>query len=236
MQIDPWAWGYRWVIQAGKRQTIIMGFVFKAEKGRATISEKQTETNVLESSKILMIFEGNMRFKDKRVDSMLFSRGLIPTDFFYSPIAVWLWNIVLFLGIGFWIVIPIAFSGFFPLVMVYFGVSYLMAAYSNNSFALSKDSLMVVNPNFPFRKVTVYSLQEIEKVVIDEEKRIWGWVFGMAVINFISIEAGGKALKYHCAGLDLDAFDENMTEETMDTFQYELKARGVRTVFNLDTE
>lgn len=172
--------------------------------------------------------------KDKRVDKMLFARNLVDTDIYYSPIVAWLFFLVVVLAIAHGLVFQLAFSKYFPLLLLYILGGYTVCAFLNNSFALTQDALIVINPNFPFRQVKTYPLSDIRKITIDKSKWKWHFAFCIFGSNYIAIQTADDTKKYFCVGLELDAYDENLTEKTMDSFQDNLKGKGIQTVFKLD--
>ena len=114
-------------------------------------------------------------------------------------------------------------------------LGYLVVAYLNNSFVITENKILVVNPNFPFRRFIRYDLGQIQKVKIDSSKRLWiTMVFAHSGNNYIEITAAHKANKFYCSYLNVDAFDENFTENTMDDLYASLKQNNIITEFNLD--
>jgi len=110
-------------------------------------------------------------------------------------------------------------------------ISYLIAAYRNNSFVLTPTELIVINPNFPFKKVSKFSLDEITRIKIDEKKSMIVRLFAVLVDYYVAIEYKGISKCFFCIGLHPDAFDENFTEDTLDDLYYALKNKGVETQF-----
>ncbi|PAC29989.1 hypothetical protein BWI92_14085 [Flectobacillus sp. BAB-3569] len=50
---------------------------------------------------------------------MLFARNLVDTDIYYSPIVAWLFFLVVMLAIAHGLVFQLAFSKYFPLLLLY---------------------------------------------------------------------------------------------------------------------
>ena len=183
-----------------------------------------------------MFFTGALSIKDKRVDKMLLARNVTGADIYYSPIAIWFLLLVILAGINYWLIFMLALSKYYPLFLIYLAIGYVVSAYLNNSFALTQDTLIVVNPNFPFRQFKAYSLADIKQITIDKTKHRWHYFFVIFSRNFVRIQTSQTSEKYFCVGLELDAFDENWTDKTMDTFHCKLIEKGVPTIFNLDND
>jgi hypothetical protein len=179
------------------------------------------------------------RLKDRRVDRTLQKLGYEAAHckIFYSPVTVWLTYLALLLTA----LLPFAF-GLFALIYryttyfgLYFLAGYLMAAYLNNSIVLAKDKLLMINPNFPFRHLVSYNLEEIRNVKIDQSKWLWlTFIFAHGAGNYVEICTGSEAKRFYCTCLQLDAFDENLTKKTIDDLHFALRERNVPTEFNLD--
>lgn len=172
--------------------------------------------------------------KDKRVDKQLKKNGFDHFTLFYSPISFW---VVILVGIilsGAGLFYSILASEYIILIIPYLFISYLVNAYLNNSFALTGDKLIVINPNFPFRKFKSYNRQEIKKITIDKIRMPWFLYFAAFGKNYVQIETKENAsVKYYCINLEEDAYDENWTDETLDTFNSTLKDKGYPAVFNI---
>lgn len=177
---------------------------------------------------------GNLRVRDKRVNKMLTSRHLPDTDIYYSPLSSWILCLVLLLAGGLWIFFSQFFLQHYPWFLLYPVIGYLIAAYLNTSFALTNDALIAVNPNFPFRKLKVYPLKDIQLVIFDETRFKGHYLFAIWGRNYITIQTAQKKQRYYCVNLELDAFDENWTEKTIDSLHESLKDKGVPTSFKLD--
>lgn len=189
--------------------------------------------------KYTTMFYGSMRLRDKRVDKILGKAGYSNAEIFYSPIKSTLVWISMLLLIGMPLVIGLfikIFSGaFLGGAFLYILISYLLNAFLNNSFALSDDALIVINPNFPFRQLTVIPIDQVEKIEID--KAGWMWLFlAFAVTgnNYLSVHTSRGGNVYFCVALEMDAYDENWTEKTIDDLHQCLKGKGIPVQFNLD--
>lgn len=169
-----------------------------------------------------------LNLKDKRVDRMLNARGLHGADIYYSPIQSWLIMLLLVLTPVVFIGVGLSWALWYgAAVVVYLLLSYLANARLYNSIALKDDRLIIVNPNFSCRQVVLYDKQSITRIVIAEYKgRQWlGWLLVFKG-NYLQIECEGGVYIYHCSGLELDAFDENWTEKTIDTLADKLTELG----------
>lgn len=184
-------------------------------------------------------------YKDRRVDNLLGKRGYSPAKIFYSPIKVWIIGsfIILLMILSF--LIPVApkllpfINTFkeliFCLVLVYGIISYMVAASLNNSFIVQEEKFIVVNPNFPFKKVRIYPIQDIQQIKMSGAP--WmslAILFGPLGNNYIEVECSLGKTKYYCAGLDLDCFDENLTKLTLDDLHSELGKENIPVVFQFD--
>jgi hypothetical protein len=105
---------------------------------------------------------------------------------------------------------------------------YLVSAYSNNTFAITADELVIVNPNYPFRKHSVIPLAAISYLHIGEYSPTWRKLLLFLSNNYIDLTMGSDTSRYYCIGLEADAYDENLTEKTIEDFQNELEKRNVK--------
>jgi hypothetical protein len=181
-----------------------------------------------------MFFFGAMNLKDNRVDRMLAARGIESVDVYYSPIASWIYCLIMLIGVTLPLFFQFDLLLFYPLFLIYPLSGYLVAGYLNNSFAITEKQIHIINPNFPFRQFKSYFLSEIELVTIDKTTMKWHHIFCVLGDNYVAIKSGSNADKYFCAGLELDAFDENWTEKTIDTFDHTLRQKKVPVRFKLD--
>ncbi|HLP52332.1 MAG TPA: hypothetical protein VK154_15695 [Chitinophagales bacterium] len=175
-----------------------------------------------------------MSLTDKRVDRMLQRRNITATAIYYSPITAWLVTLLLFLmyfGLALYLIV---ISGYYLYMAIYLILGYLVAARMNTSFAVTDSELIVVNPNFPFNRIEVIALSDIEHVTIDRTRSRWHYAFLIFGDNYLLIKTKTSIMKYYCAGLELDAFDENWTELTIEDLHYALTKRGVGVTFNLE--
>lgn len=101
-----------------------------------------------------MVLTGiSAKLKDKRIDRILKKHGytLSNCEIFYSPITVWLFLLPFFLLT---IISTVSYFFFyliylFPLYfLLYFMLGYLVVGYLNNSFVITENKLLVINPNF----------------------------------------------------------------------------------------
>jgi hypothetical protein len=196
------------------------------------VSGKADTTHTKKKS--IMFFIGEMGIKDKRVDRMLIKRHFDNPDIYYSPVLIWVLCLFMLLPVTGWFVFQLAFLKYYPFLLTYFAIGYLINSYLNNSFAITENQLHIINPNFPFRRFKSYSISDIKQITFDETKRKWHYAFVIFSSNYIDIQTDKGSEKYFCVGLGLDGFDENWTEKTIETFNYKLKEKGIVTVFNLD--
>ncbi|MFA9213164.1 MAG: hypothetical protein ACEQSR_04870, partial [Candidatus Methylacidiphilales bacterium] len=140
------------------------------------------------------------KLKDNRVDKMLTSKGIVGGDIYYSTISVWIisLSIIILSGIGVFYLFASTIYGY--LLIPYLIISYLLNAYKNNSFALFDDKLIIINPNIPFRKVTIINNSEINLITIDKTKSNWSKLFLDFGENYLLIQTKNKLLKFYCSG------------------------------------
>jgi hypothetical protein len=183
---------------------------------------------------ISMLIGVGFNLKDKRVDKMLRSKGIMDADIFYSPIKCWL-VLLLLLGLQMGIIVIMILNTVYSLLLIpYFIISYFVNAYYNNSFALHEDKITIINPNFPFRQITTIDIQDIQCIVIDRDKRKWTpWFILIFRQNYLLIKTNNKKMKFYCSGLEIDCYDENWTEKTIDDLETELRQKGISTDFKL---
>lgn len=173
------------------------------------------------------------KLKDNRVDKILTSKGIIGGDIYYSPILTWIiaLSIILLGGIG--VVYLLASSIYGYLLIPYFIISYLLNTYKNNSFALFDDKVIILNPNFPFRKITIINNSEIKLVTIDKTKSNWSKLLLDFGENYLLIQTKDKLLKFYCSALEADSYDENWIEKGIDELELKFKEKGIQTEFKL---
>lgn len=186
-----------------------------------------------------MVLTGiSAKLKDRRVDRMLINYGYDVTkcEIFYSPITVWLFLCALLLLT----LIPFSFYIFYLAYLFafyfisYLIIGYLIVAYLNNSFVITEKKLLIINPNFPYRKFICYDLEQVNKIKMDSSKVLWiTSIFAHFGSNYIEIFTTKKVERHYCTSLDVDAFDENFTEKTIDDFCTSLKQHGVTVEFKL---
>jgi hypothetical protein len=182
--------------------------------------------------------EVSAKIKDRRIDKYLEKKGynLAECEMFYSPIT----------GFLFYLLILIAFTipwcVFFPLLilkypyyfLIYFTVQYLALAYLNNSYIITQQKLIVINPNFPFQKMKVYEFGEIENIKIDNSwLTLLTWIFLIFCSNYIEVHTTNKVHRFYSIFLNVDCCDENITEKTLDDFNDNLAKHNIATEFNL---
>lgn len=79
-----------------------------------------------------------------------------------------------------------------------------------------------------------YNFSDIDQIIIDKSyMRYITWIF-LTSGNYVDIVARGKYKRFYCTCLQLDAYDENMTELTIDDLHYALKDKRIPIAFNFD--
>jgi len=119
-------------------------------------------------------------------------------------------------------------------IFIYGCITYFISAYGCNSFAVSNDALIVINPYFPYRKYTVIPLSAIELAHIGAHKPVWAKMLIFFSGNYADIQTAGGTARFYCIGLEVDAWDENMTERTIEQFLYALERKNVNVQSSLE--
>jgi hypothetical protein len=177
------------------------------------------------------------KISDKRVDKILLENGYLlkQCEIFYSPIQVGIFYfLILFIT-------TIPYSLFFlneykylPYSLIYGILWYLFYSYSNNSFVISGNQLLVINPNFPFKKLSIHDFEQVQNITIDNTNfGFIGILFLSFENNFVKISTKDYTKKYYCLGLELNSFDENVTEKDLDDFHNSLQKIPINLTFNL---
>lgn len=172
--------------------------------------------------------------RDKRVDRILSRKGYQDANIFYSPIEAW---VTLFSGLVGTVLltglIVMLWSPWLLLLLPYIFIAYLLNARQCCCFALVEGKCCVINPNWPFRKFVVIELSEVESVILDEQRSGWKSLFTLSSSNYIEVRTAAGVKRFYCAYLQLDAFDENFTKQTIEDFQYALERAGIPVQMNL---
>ncbi|MEO1218759.1 MAG: hypothetical protein AAFY45_34825 [Bacteroidota bacterium] len=175
--------------------------------------------------------------RDKRVDHILSEKDIKPSQIFYSPILIWL--VFLFIVPG---ILGLSLMGYFLffgalnvyLAGLFLAISYLIAAYLNNSFAINGDKFYVINPNFPFRTFLEFEFTKIYVVRINKAK--WGllfYLFGFFGRNYVEVETAKGKFRFFCSGLELDVFEENLTDLSLNDLWSSLEEKEIPVEFKL---
>lgn len=175
-----------------------------------------------------------MELQDKRVNKIIARQGFKPEQVFYNPRGILLlplayaapvWGLLVYAGIPliFWSALWLLFYGL---------LMYLVFAKRGNNFVLTGQDLVVINPNPPFRSLTVIALDTITGAVIDEEKKNrYGYIFFWSQGYYLELHRPGGKTRYYCAHLAPDAYDEGFTKHTLDDLGFALERKGVPTQF-----
>jgi len=174
----------------------------------------------------------SMNIKDKRLDSILKLHNVDNPAIFYSPISIWLLLLCYLISMVGGIIIYL-FTTFYCIIFVvsYLIISYLIAAKNNYSFAIAKNKIFIINPNFPFRHFKTFDVGEIDCVIFKQKNTKIARLFFIFGINCVEIKVGSKYHSYACHGLEMDAFDENLTEKTIEDLHLSIQSLGVPTKF-----
>ena len=180
------------------------------------------------------------RLKSKRVDKQLQAAGYSDYEIFYSPLSVWATYCML-LPYGFGGFLPIAYNFLRPWIfpVAAFLAGYILIARSvasqlNNTFAITNNELVIVNPYFPFKKITSMKLDSILSVRISNQPFRLRKLFLCFDSNFIEIATqNGETTRFYCHGLEQDFYDENLTEKTIENLVYALEKRNIKVEYLL---
>jgi hypothetical protein len=179
------------------------------------------------------------KLKDRRVDRILIydDYNLEDCTIYYSPITgcfFYMGLLIVVLSVYFFLIIYYILVNFAIFLLLYCFIGYLVCAFLNNSFIITSKELIVINPNFPFKRFEKYDLTTIQKVVLDDSGLIlFSWIFLLSS-RYVCIIDELKQRKFYCAYLERDAYDENITEKNLDDFQAHLKKLSIKTEMNLD--
>ncbi len=170
--------------------------------------------------------------KDRRVDKMAQKMGYDNYQVFYSPIV----NSLVFATL-----MPMVIGGFslfflnlwYIYASAYLLLMYLIAAYLNNSFIITGNELLVINPNFPFRRFKKHALANIQQVDIEQS-----WGFSSLTLfnktNNIIVTTSTGYYIYCCESLEEDYYDRDTVEHTLDDLEYSLRSKKVIVHMNID--
>ncbi len=185
-----------------------------------------------------MILGVSAKIKDRRIDKCLETTGYNPgeCDIYYSPIIGYYFyvGISIFFIIPLWFILKILILKYLYFFIIYYALQYLVLAYINNSYAIYQNKLIAINPNFPFKKMTVFELTEIDKIKIGNSRLgFTTWILLILSSNYIEIYTTDKTQRFYSVLLEVDCFDENITEKTIDNFNTALCKHNIVTEFNL---
>jgi len=173
--------------------------------------------------------------RDKRVDRILRRKGYQDANIFYSPIEAW---VTLFTGLVGTVLltglIVMFWSSWLLLLLPYIFIAYLLNARQCCCFALVDGKFCVINANWPFRKFRQIALNQIESVTINERRMKWMMLFTLPRSNYIELKTEKGRERFYCAYLELDAYDENFTKQTIEDLQYALECAGIPVEMKLE--
>ena len=175
----------------------------------------------------------SLKLVDKNVDKILLNSGYEKPEIFYSPItsliAFWGMLISMILLPLTLLIIDILFSkpSIFIAVLLYMIIGYLVVSILNRSFAITDKELLVINSHFPFCGIESYKLEEISDIKISSS-----WALRLLIIfgfgnNYIKVKTKNQEKKFYCLFLEVDCYDENWTEKTLDDLENALKLKRI---------
>lgn len=166
----------------------------------------------------------SLKLTDKRIIPVLQKNGYAIDAIYCSPIQSWLLLFSLLLSAMSPILISIFAVSLWAVLaglLIYFVMVYLYNNRYYNSFAIQPDrSIVVVNLNWPLRRVKRIHAESVIQIRVASVKEKW-WYIMLCHFrgNYIEITFNNKETeRIYCSGLLLDAFDENWTERTFDDF------------------
>lgn len=175
------------------------------------------------------------KFTDKRVDKICLEKGLIDYEIFYSPIKAWIDSLLLSVFILFiFFIFVSSFLSYLLLYVLSFSyliISFLVFSKNCHSFVLTNSHIIVINPNFLFRKYEEFKIDEIKKIEINSSKKFIFEFFLIFNQNYVAIETESEYKKFYCAGLDVTSYDDenDLTEKTLDHLNSSLQKKGIET-------
>lgn len=181
-----------------------------------------------------MLIGVSFKHTDKGVDKLLAAQGIEYADVYYSPVASW-WTLILLAlhGIGGFLIEGFRHWVIWLFALPWLLISYFIYTYLSTSIALCEDKLVLVNPNFPFYRLQEYSRDEIVEITIGSENLLLPKLFFVFGSNYVAIKTKEGTHRYYCTGLELDAYDENWTENTIDDLHGVLKRQNYPVTFTI---
>ncbi|WP_118976964.1 hypothetical protein [Taibaiella koreensis] len=182
-----------------------------------------------------------MKLQDRRVERILKEKGLQDAEVFHGPKKVlWLFLALVIVG-GAGIIIPFfAWAGWYviPFPLLYLAAGFVISGRYFNSIAVTDKELIIINPNFLFRKYTAFPLDEIRLVVMGSRPDRVATFFCLLACNYIEVGTDSDIRLFFCMGLDEhDGYgDEGFTEKTLEDLAYVLQRKNitVQTAFEAD--
>jgi len=172
-----------------------------------------------------------INLSDKRVDKLIRNSGFNPSEFklYYSPIKmIWVDLVLLVFVSG---IIFMIYEKVIELIIylpAYLVIIYLLGAKLNNTIAVKNEFILIVNPNFPFTKLLIYNIKDINSIEVKHSPlRFLLWGFFISTGNNINIRSMGTNKKYYCTSLELNAYDENFTKLDLDDLITHLQRLGI---------
>jgi hypothetical protein len=180
----------------------------------------------------------SIKLVDKRVDNICKKNKLDDFEIFYSPISHWFFLISLILVMGgngfyaFTYLISIdKYLIFIPIP--YLLVSYVLSCKLNNSFAITTEKVVIINPNFPFRNYKEFNKKDIKKITIDKSSKTFFYLFLIVNQNYVKIETKDQIEIFYCNGLEIDGYEDIWTEKSLDSLHIAFEKSNLVVEFNL---
>lgn len=179
-----------------------------------------------------MFFTGKMKLRDRRVERILQAQGFQDAEIFHGPQKEW-WIVmaIMFVMGGFLIPAIHAFAGWYwaPVLVLYLLVGSVLSGRYYYSIALTETALIFINPNRPFKRLRIISLEEVKLVVMGERQISAGRLLCLFGTGYIEVGTDTGLELFNCAGIDLhDGYgEEGFTEKTLEDLGLLLKQKGI---------
>jgi hypothetical protein len=172
-------------------------------------------------------------FTDKIVDKICKEKRIQDFEVFYSPIKAWIETFMMFsfLIFGCLFLIPSVFNHYelYLFLFLYLVISFLIFSKHSNSFVITSTQLIIINPNFFFKRYIEFNICDIHQVEINKNKNPLFMFFIIFNQNYLEIETQRENKKFYCAGLDIRGYEDydNLTEKTLDDLHSSLQKKEI---------
>jgi hypothetical protein len=115
-------------------------------------------------------------------------------------------------------------------------ISYLLFSKWSNSFVITPDKIIAINPNFLCKKYVEFDKSDVQKITIQSFSNIIGYFFLIGNQHFLQIECKNKVEKFYCVGLGHDSYYDEIecwTEKSLEDLHTALEKSGIDTYMEL---